>query len=224
MEVYGQYCDHHKQVHHAFLKDVLTLKEEFDRDKSKHPKELLEYLINWLVFHILGEDMSMSRQITSIKQGLSAEKAFEMETKSKDTQTTMLLTSLNKLFESISEKNKRLKELNQSLEDKVEKRTKELLKANETLNRLATTDALTGLANRRKAMDVLQLLWEETRQNGTCVSCMMIDADNFKQINDTYGHDAGDVVLKELSRNIEHAVRTADILCRRGVNVKTFTT
>jgi hemerythrin len=45
---------------------------------------------------------------------------------------------------------------------------------------------------------------------------MMIDADGFKQINDTYGHDAGDEVLRQLSRHLRYAVRTDDVVCRLG--------
>jgi len=45
---------------------------------------------------------------------------------------------------------------------------------------------------------------------------MMIDADHFKEINDTYGHDAGDTVLCELARTLQHSVRTDDFVCRLG--------
>lgn len=45
---------------------------------------------------------------------------------------------------------------------------------------------------------------------------MMIDADHFKEVNDTYGHDAGNVVLKELARSLKHAFRSDDVVCRLG--------
>ncbi len=75
---------------------------------------------------------------------------------------------------------------------------------------------LTGLPNRRHAMRCLGLAWEESIKENSPLSCMMIDADGFKQINDNYGHDAGDEVLRQLSRNLQYAVRTDDIVCRLG--------
>jgi len=65
-------------------------------------------------------------------------------------------------------------------------------------------------------MQQLAALWEESVAQNTSLACMMIDADHFKEINDTSGHDAGDKVLRELSRTLQHAVRTDDIVCRLG--------
>jgi hemerythrin len=53
-------------------------------------------------------------------------------------------------------------------------------------------------------------------RDGTPLACLMIDADGFKVINDTHGHDAGDAVLRALSAQLQHAVRTDDIVCRLG--------
>lgn len=206
----------HKEIHQTFVQDVLHLKEEFDLQTVTTPKALFDYLMNWLVYHILGSDMSMSRQIEAIKNGYSSAKAFDMEVEKKDKPTHMLLNSLDQLFKQVSQKNKMLKDLNVELEKKVEERTKELSQANERLQKISTTDSLTSLANRRKAMDILEILWDEAQSKELALSCIMIDADNFKQINDTYGHDAGDIVLKELSRELEHAVRTDDTVCRLG--------
>jgi hemerythrin len=58
--------------------------------------------------------------------------------------------------------------------------------------------------------------WEIAVRDGTALSCMMIDADGFKVINDTQGHDAGDVVLRALALQLRHAVRTDDIVSRLG--------
>jgi len=55
-----------------------------------------------------------------------------------------------------------------------------------------------------------------TDQNMAIQVCMMIDADHFKEVNDTYGHDAGDLVLRELATALKHAVRSDDIVCRLG--------
>jgi hemerythrin len=65
-------------------------------------------------------------------------------------------------------------------------------------------------------MRQLAQAWEESLKENFPLSCMMIDADGFKQINDNHGHDAGDEVLRQLSRNLRYALRTDDIVCRLG--------
>jgi hemerythrin len=155
----------------------------------------------------------MAKQIEYIRKGYSPEEAYELEANAIDKRHTKpLVQALSGLFEIISQKNKELMKLNKDLEKKVAERTKELLKVNEQLKQLSLTDALTGVPNRRHGMQVLQLHWKEDEE----LSCIMIDADKFKQINDTYGHDAGDVVLIELTRTISHTIRSDDTLCRLG--------
>jgi diguanylate cyclase (GGDEF)-like protein len=102
------------------------------------------------------------------------------------------------------------------LEQKVKERTLELQKANKELIEISLTDALTKLPNRRHALQQLSKHWEESTKKGKPLSLMMIDADHFKEINDTYGHDAGDAVLCELARTLQHSVRTDDFVCRLG--------
>ena len=82
-------------------------------------------------------------------------------------------------------------------------------RAEERLEELATTDALTGLKNRRKFDTEIDLEWRRAARNGTPVALMMIDADHFKSYNDTYGHQAGDQVLVGIAICISDAVRRA---------------
>ena len=95
-------------------------------------------------------------------------------------------------------------------------KTLALSKANQKLGELALTDVLTGLSNRRYAMQNLKRLWGESIENNFPLACMMIDADGFKKVNDSYGHDAGDVVLCQLATELKDIVRTDDIVCRLG--------
>ena len=81
---------------------------------------------------------------------------------------------------------------------------------------ISLTDVLTKLPNRRHAMQQLKKYWEESKQSGKPISLMMIDADHFKDVNDTYGHDAGDHVLCELSKTLQDIVRTDDFVSRLG--------
>ena len=92
----------------------------------------------------------------------------------------------------------------------------ELAQANQKLERIARTDSLTGLANRRDFEERGGLEVERARRNGTALSAMVLDVDHFKRINDTYGHPIGDLVLQSLSRCAGDALRKNDLLARCG--------
>ncbi len=206
----------HKAEHKTFLKDVTQLREDRHGDEDSCIRQLFEFLMNWLVYHILGSDMSMNRQMQAIKKGGLPEQAYLAEQAPAKNATDVLLFALNRLFHQVSQRNEELAEWNDALERKVAERTRALEEANRSLKEIATTDVLTGLPNRRHAMDMLDVYWQESRERERPFSCLLIDADGFKQINDNYGHDAGDTVLQELARHLKHAVRTDDLTCRLG--------
>ncbi|MCO5730621.1 PleD family two-component system response regulator [Rhizobium sp. SSA_523] len=81
---------------------------------------------------------------------------------------------------------------------------------------LAVTDGLTGLNNRRYLDNHLKTLFNRAAARGRPLSVCITDIDRFKQVNDTYGHDIGDEVLKEFARRIRATVRGADLACRYG--------
>ncbi|MDL2407233.1 PleD family two-component system response regulator [Rhizobium calliandrae] len=81
---------------------------------------------------------------------------------------------------------------------------------------LAVTDALTGLNNRRYLDNHLKILFNRSLTRGRPLSVLITDIDRFKQVNDTYGHDAGDEVLREFAARIRSTVRGADLACRYG--------
>ena len=93
---------------------------------------------------------------------------------------------------------------------------RDLESKNEQLERLATTDPLTGVANRRAFCDHLDDALRRARDNAVPVTLLMIDLDRFKVVNDTYGHDAGDAVLKETVTRLTGALRSGDVLGRIG--------
>jgi two-component system cell cycle response regulator len=80
----------------------------------------------------------------------------------------------------------------------------------------AVTDALTGLHNRRYMEGHLRTLVDEAVGNGRPLSLLVTDIDHFKNINDTYGHDAGDTVLKEFAARLRRNTRGMDLACRMG--------
>ncbi len=84
------------------------------------------------------------------------------------------------------------------------------------LCRLATTDVLTGLANRRHAMEELQTLVTRAQRKQEFFGLVMFDVDHFKRINDHYGHPVGDIVLKEVAGILSHLAREYDLVARMG--------
>lgn len=87
---------------------------------------------------------------------------------------------------------------------------------NGKLQKQATTDALTGLHNRRSILERLRESWELADRHGRPLSFLMLDIDHFKRFNDTHGHEAGDVVLKEVAACIERQMRGPDVCGRLG--------
>lgn len=92
----------------------------------------------------------------------------------------------------------------------------ELAASNERLQQMALTDVLTGLPNRRFADEHLERQWAGAERSGSPLSCMLVDIDHFKKINDTYGHKIGDDALKRVSEVLHGAVRKQDVVCRFG--------
>jgi two-component system, cell cycle response regulator len=98
-------------------------------------------------------------------------------------------------------------------------RVRAALKARHSLSMLerrAHRDSLTGLANRGVLEDQLTRQWDSCRRHGTSLSLAIVDLDHFKAINDTYGHGAGDDVLRDTARVLTHSVRSSDLVARFG--------
>jgi diguanylate cyclase (GGDEF)-like protein/PAS domain S-box-containing protein len=97
------------------------------------------------------------------------------------------------------------------------KATEDLKLLNEKLNLLSITDGLTEVYNHRHFQDRLSEEVERLqRQKGSILSLLILDIDDFKYFNDTYGHQCGDMVLKQLAMILKNSIRTIDILARYG--------
>ena len=117
-----------------------------------------------------------------------------------------------------------------ALEERVEKRTSELDIANqqltlqfERINTLqaklheeAIRDPLTGLYNRRHLDEMLHIELSRSKRAGTPLTILLLDIDHFKNINDTHGHQIGDVALQSVATILKTNVRVGDVVCRYG--------
>ncbi|HEY2855616.1 MAG TPA: diguanylate cyclase [Gemmatimonadaceae bacterium] len=93
------------------------------------------------------------------------------------------------------------------LQEELEERERQLLEANERLRYMSQTDGLTGLDNRRHIEHQLDSMFAHARRLNEPLSCVMCDLDRFKTVNDTYGHQAGDAVLKQFARILKNEAR-----------------
>jgi len=109
-----------------------------------------------------------------------------------------------------------LKILNSELENIVDKRTKELALKNRQLEAISRTDPLTGLANRRAFDELLNKEINRCKRANLPLVLALLDIDHFKQINDQYGHDFGDMILIDVGKRIESTLRINDFAARWG--------
>ena len=137
--------------------------------------------------------------------------------------TTAVLLLVQALVGEQKRAKEGLEDLNENLEAQVERRTRDLSaevkerKALEDkLRRLAYTDSLTGVLNRRGFLDAAEKEVSRIRRHGRPVSLMIMDIDHFKKINDTHGHLFGDAVLKDCMTVARELLRSYDLVGRIG--------
>lgn len=103
-----------------------------------------------------------------------------------------------------------------SLQDNLEQSRRQLQEMNEQLRRMSQTDALTGLDNRRHLEQRMEEMYELSVRLHEPLACVMCDLDYFKDINDTYGHQAGDAMLRQVASILRQQAREVDRVGRYG--------
>jgi len=134
-----RHVQRHLSAHKTFANEALALSDLEDEASNQHGRQLTDYLVNWLAYHILDVDQSMARQVKAVLSGTTPEAAFEADALSVRTGTEPLLSALSGLFFAVSERNRELRQLNRELEQKVKTRTENLEEA------LAQVKQLSGL-------------------------------------------------------------------------------
>lgn len=215
-QIDDRHVQSHKSMHKQFVEQVIVLWSQ--RTTMTDPATtLVGFLTSWLGLHILGIDQSMARQIKSIRAGLTPEAAYDKERSAHDNGTQALLKMIGKLYTALSSQNAQLALANQTLEDRVASRTRELQAANAKLQAYSRTDGLLGIANRAYFNERLEHAWAMARRCGSPLGLVMIDVDCFKRYNDRYGHLQGDVCLQTVADAIKNsALRETDLVARYG--------
>jgi two-component system cell cycle response regulator len=131
-------------------------------------------------------------------------------------QTIPLVVEKNLLVDKIKRENEQLRqELERALQDVCDKNA-QLERSLRRVEEMAATDPLTGLYNRRHFGKVLDQLFAEAQRYGKDMSCVMIDLDKYKQLNDSYGHQVGDELLILAGKVISANMRRMDVAARYG--------
>ncbi len=200
----GYFMGKRKAVLFAFFTILcVALLVIFDKEAyaALHPGS--EHGLNLAVW---GGFLILAGWLGSLSEKLKAELALSNDLREK--------LALEK--ELLKASNDRLAEYTNGLEERVSSRTKDLEKAHRELELSANTDPLTKLLNRRGMADKLDNEKFRYERNKKAFSIILCDIDHFKKINDNYGHDAGDYILREVAKILNSASRKPDIFCRWG--------
>lgn len=103
-----------------------------------------------------------------------------------------------------------------ALQREVDEQTHQLQQQHEELKRVANTDGLTGLLNRRAFESQVSLVMARAENSGNQAALLFIDLNDFKAVNDTYGHEAGDMLLRAVADRLKDVVRVTDLVARLG--------
>lgn len=120
------------------------------------------------------------------------------------------------LYEETKKAQKDLQEAHEGLERQVCARTAELVELNKRLQELSITDGLTGIYNHRHFIHLLEIECNRALRYKRSLSLLMLDIDEFKQVNDGFGHPCGDSVLRDFAKILKGCIRKTDIVARYG--------
>lgn len=168
---------------------------------------LLASALAWMAARRLSEDLDALADAAS---------AVEAGKPGADIPALYSNREVTKLSVALGRMTHRLLAAREAMEEKVRLRTLELEAANRALDLQARTDALTGLLNRRGFETQMAFGLAMARRSGRPLSLITVDVDHFKRVNDTYGHEAGDEVLRRLARTLEERLRGSDVIARLG--------
>ncbi len=168
----------------------------------------------WQILIVCKPLNNLIDHITQITEGnLNIE---EFKTKRSQDEIGRLAKVFNQMHATIKRQIQELNAHRDLLEKEVKERTYELEQANKKLDLISRTDELTQLPNRRDMQRTIEKEVDRANRFNKAFSIIFLDIDHFKDVNDTYGHAAGDAVLKSVASTIRSLLRKYDVLARYG--------
>ncbi len=166
---------------------------------------ILTFLISFIVFMAIRRVVAGIELIKDIAESFQKGDFSKIEDLERDVTREKNRDEIYSLKHSILIMGERLKEL-----------IDEIKMERDKLQEIAYVDHLTGLYNRRFFFEHVKIILENAKRYGNSFALVIFDIDNFKHINDNYGHDVGDMVLKEFANILKKSVRSSDIVSRFG--------
>jgi len=198
------------------IKNAISLRIALDKDSVKKMIVSIDSVLDKLSLHLVDMiDKSDSSNVTIERIKKELESYTEASTTNFKTAHKKLYTIAAALEENTQLLSSDLKTDSHEV-SALSKRVKKLEKELEAAKKESTEDFLTKLKNRRALDDFLELKEAEYKRYGRNFSVAMFDIDKFKNVNDTYGHDAGDAILTALAKILKKESRSADIVGRFG--------
>ena len=206
---------------------IVLANQAFADAVNQQPGDLQGVLASTLEFHLTDQDTDQTHDWMNVDQSTDATSSVMLTTNDEVDPKTFLATSaaiqdehgehrgILVSFEDVTVLKAKEQELEQMLRE-LSKSREEIRLQNEELRELATKDPLTSCFNRRAFFESFEKEWSRSNRYGHALSCVMVDIDFFKSINDNYGHSVGDLVLKRVAEALRTTVRDADIVCRYG--------
>ena len=164
---------------------------------------------NWQVLASLAEEL---QNFTMALEAYKSYSEVQDDLRSKDSEERIAQLKI----EYETEQKEREARIERRERQKVEAINRELLRAKDEIEKLARTDHLTGLPNRRDSLEKLTAEQHRCKRSGNPFSVILCDVDHFKQINDTHGHECGDHILKSLADLMVSSLRKQDLMGRWG--------
>lgn len=204
----------HQNSHASFMPAVVDLKENHTGIPLKENlRQILKFLIRWLVYHIIDSDKRMAIVVKNMHTGLPLEEAKTISAEEMLNSDQILIDTILSMYDELSARTLKI------MQERVEREliTEKLSQANRDLEKLATTDQLTGLYNRRHFSTVFEQELRRAKREKYFINFMMLDLDYFKSLNDNYGHLQGDVALKKVGQKLAGICRRPnDFVFRLG--------
>jgi two-component system cell cycle response regulator len=192
------------------IADYQKIAGQLDTYKEKFRKQNREIRRERDMFKRLSEELhKKNEKIRKETKDLAEVMQSAEDHKNKLKEQNRLLTRQKK---EMDRSNKLLAKMNVELSEK----NRALSRMADELDRMAHTDALTEIFNRRTFMNQLELEFHKAVRYNHIICCIIFDLDDFKKINDTYGHLQGDEVLRQIAKIAKQVSRTSDVLARYG--------
>ncbi|TVZ41530.1 hemerythrin [Alteromonadaceae bacterium 2753L.S.0a.02] len=208
------WCEEHDHAHAQFLPAIENIFDENETDsRDDFVEKIFRYLVRWLLFHILEEDKKLAYVVLAVKQGIDKKNAKALANSRASTSFNVFIDTLLSMHDQLA-----IRTFSLIREQQKRERVQiELEESNAQLANLSITDQLTGLHNRRYFDATLDEELRRSKRNNTPLALIYADIDDFKRLNDHYGHIAGDHALQQIAGIFKNACqRSADYAFRIG--------